>query len=228
MRILGVDSSSMRLTAGVVEETTILAEVSITLSTQRSALFLEAVEQCRKWSGLSWSQIDGFCVTTGPGSFTGLRIGLATIKGLAYGLTKPITVCSTFEAIAHNFVNLSMPLLVLFAAPKDSVCAARFTVVNGTPDQVEPARVLSILELKQRISEPTLLAGPLVINHPTWFQKDFNAFIHLADETNCLVRGAVVARLGLQRLRQGLIADPSTLEPIYLYQWSSRYGTGSG
>ena len=103
MRALGIDSSGMVASVAVVEDTQMLAEYTINYKKTHSQTLLPMLDEIGKMIELDLSTIDVIAVAAGPGSFTGLRIGSATAKGLGLALKKPLVSVPTLEGIAYNF-----------------------------------------------------------------------------------------------------------------------------
>ena len=103
MKVLGIDSSGMVASVAVVEDTQMLAEYTINYKKTHSQTLLPMLDEIGKMIELDLSTVDAIAVAAGPGSFTGLRIGSATAKGLGLALKKPLLSVPTLEGIAYNF-----------------------------------------------------------------------------------------------------------------------------
>lgn len=103
MLVLGVDSSLPLLSVALLNDGALIGEVALEGKGSRNEKLLPSVDWLLTESGIARSSIDLFAVTRGPGSFTGVRIGLATVQGLALALDRPVCAMSTHEAIAHAF-----------------------------------------------------------------------------------------------------------------------------
>lgn len=102
MIILGIDSSFKTASVGILEDDKVIVSYTLNHKRTHSEKLLEMIDMALKIAKLDISDIDAFCVTKGPGSFTGLRIGLATIKGLCHALNKPCYLVSTLDALYEN------------------------------------------------------------------------------------------------------------------------------
>jgi tRNA threonylcarbamoyladenosine biosynthesis protein TsaB len=131
MRILAVDSSSMTGSAAILEDDRIIAECALSLQRTHSERLMPAIDWLFSQSGLSVDQIDLFAVSTGPGSFTGLRIGLGTIKGLAFALHKPAIGVSTLMGLAAGVLAWNGTVITLIDARHQHVFAAGFRVAGS-------------------------------------------------------------------------------------------------
>ena len=102
MKILSLDTSAEVCTAALCEDSKLIAETTVNTGNTHSQTLLPVIEQLLKISETAVSEIDCFACSTGPGSFTGVRIGVSTIKGMAYGKNKPCVSVSTLEALAYK------------------------------------------------------------------------------------------------------------------------------
>ena len=107
MKILGIDSSAETVAFSLIEDRTILASFCGNMKKTHSNTLLPTIEYLLSYAGITASDIDLFAVSVGPGSFTGIRIGVATVKGLSFGANKPICPVSTMEAMAYSFTAYS-------------------------------------------------------------------------------------------------------------------------
>ena len=118
MRILAIDTSTMLGGIAIMDESLLIAESRLNVKSTHSERLMTEIEHCLKQSGVKISDIDVFAVATGPGSFTGLRIGLSTVKGFSYATGKPIVSVPTLEALAWNFPYSRYPVCTMLDARK--------------------------------------------------------------------------------------------------------------
>jgi tRNA threonylcarbamoyladenosine biosynthesis protein TsaB len=131
MKILGVDTATTSCSVAIVDETSLLSEFTIDREETHSKHLMEMIQTAVRMAGLNISDIDGFAVTRGPGSFTGLRIGISTIKGLALASEKPIVGVSSLETLAFQ-VSYSRDLVCpILDARKGEVYFSRYRFQNG-------------------------------------------------------------------------------------------------
>src|SRR5512142_2291842 len=124
MKVLGIDTSTMMGAVGIVDGEELIAELRTNVSVTHSERLMLHVDGLLKSARLTLSDIDGFAVTVGPGSFTGLRIGLAAVKGLAYGTRKPVAGVSTLDVLADNLPYCKYQVCPVLDARKKMVYAA--------------------------------------------------------------------------------------------------------
>lgn len=152
MKILAVDTSARSASAALVENGEIKGEFFINTMLTHSETLMPMVDAVMKSTRCELNEIDCFAVTTGPGSFTGLRIGIAAVKGMAYALGKPCASVSTLEAMAHNFRRLDAIACCVMDARCDQVYNALFDVSGELPKRLCEDRALTINELYGELS----------------------------------------------------------------------------
>lgn len=162
MKLLCFDTSAKTASVAVVEPGKILAECSVTTGLTHSQTMMPLCDSLLKGAGLDLSQIDLFAISHGPGSFTGLRIGIGTVKGLSQGSGKPCVGVSTLEALACNCLGLETLVCPVMDARCKQVYTALFQVLGGYPQRLWEDAALSFEELFQRLSgldRPVMLVG---------------------------------------------------------------------
>lgn len=126
MKILAIDTSTMLGGIAIMEDSKLIAESRLNVKSTHSERLMTEIEHCLKQSVLRIMDIDVFAVAIGPGSFTGLRIGLSTVKGFSFATGKPIVAVPTLEALAWNFPYSKYPVCTMLDARKREVYAALF------------------------------------------------------------------------------------------------------
>lgn len=162
MKILSLDSSATVASVALIEDGRLLAEYTLNNGNTHSETLLPMVETILRDYGLSTDDIDLFAATTGPGSFTGVRIGAATVKGLAFSTRKPCAEVSTLEAIAENLSCREGLICPVMNARRSQVYTALFRAEGGQLTRLMPDSALSIEELDTILSEygePVSFAG---------------------------------------------------------------------
>jgi tRNA threonylcarbamoyladenosine biosynthesis protein TsaB len=198
---------------GVVRDGATLAEGVCRESRSHSASLPALVDGVLEDAGLRIEDVEAVAVSIGPGSFTGLRVGLALAKGIAFAGGLPLVGVPTLEALAHVAdAAVGETICAALDARKREVYAALFAAEASGPRRLTPDLALTPEELAARLAPPCVLLGdagavygevlgtraairPFATHHP---------------------RGDVVARLGLARLAAGDAAHAATLEPVYV------------
>lgn len=164
MLILGIESTAKAASAALVRDGVLLGQYFQCSGLTHSATLLPMAEGLLASTGTDRSALDAVAVARGPGSFTGVRIGVAAVKGLCWALEKPAVGVSTLEAMAWNGVNRGEGTLVCCCmdARRSQVYNALFTIKDGKPERLVPDRAISLEELYAdlaRRSETPFLTG---------------------------------------------------------------------
>ena len=153
MKILAVDTSATPVSAALVDSGRLLGEFYLNIKTTHSQTLMPIVESLLKTTGTDIKEIDVFAVNVGPGSFTGVRIGVASVKGLTMPLDKPCAGVSTLEAMAYGMPYENGIICAVMDARCSQVYNAVFEMKGGTAERLTPDRALSIAELKQELKK---------------------------------------------------------------------------
>jgi tRNA threonylcarbamoyladenosine biosynthesis protein TsaB len=216
MKVLGVDTSTMTAGIGIVEDDEILVELKFSVKITYSEILLSCIDQALKNVGLTIDDLDGFAISIGPGSFTGLRIGLSTLKGLSFATGKPLASVPSLDALAYLSLYCQYPVVTMLDAKKDQVYAAIYETKEGELKRESDYLVIDVEDLAKRISRKTLFVGPgakLYQRKLIELLKD-KAYFSQAEQS--LPSGATVAFLGSKKLILNQFEDIVNLEPLYL------------
>ena len=162
MKILSLDTSAIVASVAITSDRTPLAQYTLNAKNTHSETLLPMVESALNALSLNASDIDLFALSAGPGSFTGVRIGAATVKGLAFASGKPCVEVSTLEALAQNLVFKSGLICPVMNARRSQVYTALFRSNGKELERIMPDSALSIDELDEILSlynEPISLVG---------------------------------------------------------------------
>lgn len=162
MKILSMDSSASVATVALCEDSKLLAEYTVNNGNTHSETLLPMAEAVLKAFSLTPDDIDLFAVSNGPGSFTGVRIGAATLKGLAFASQKPCVGVSTLNALAYNLMNIKGLICPVMNARRGQVYTAIFRSDGGTLERLLPDSAMSVEELDTLLSkygEPVYFCG---------------------------------------------------------------------
>ena len=130
MKILALDTSGPNCSVAVIDENKVIANFNLNLGTTHSQILLPLIDELNKFSNLTLNDIDVFACSIGPGSFTGLRIGIATIKGFAISLNKPVISVPSLTGLAYNVPTFDGIVCTVLDAKNDNVYSALFNVKN--------------------------------------------------------------------------------------------------
>jgi tRNA threonylcarbamoyladenosine biosynthesis protein TsaB len=216
MQILGIETSTRTGSVAVVSEDGIIAQYSLNIEVTHSERLMKTVDRVLTDSGITLGDIGGFAVAIGPGSFTGLRIGLSAIKGLALVTGKPVAAVPTLEALAWNLPHVSFPVCPLLDARKNEVYAALYRFEGGILTQVMAEAAISLVRLAENISGPVIFTGEASRIFKSEIERIFGDRALFAPRAASMPSAAVVGELGLAMIQDGRYTDPDGLTPLYI------------
>ena len=217
MKILSLESSAVACSVAVCEDEKLLAQSFQHSGLTHSRTLLPMCGDLLKNCGLTLEEMDVIAVAAGPGSFTGLRIGVAAAKGLAWPGNKPCAGVSTLEAMAWTLAHMEGDICAVMDARRHQVYNARFASNGETLERLTPDRAISLEELGEelKISGKTqLLVGDGAVLCYTTL-KGLGLDVRLAPPHLQFQSAWGVARCGLELARQGLLTDAAGLAPDY-------------
>lgn len=219
MKILAIDTSTDHLSLAVLDGDHAIARIHKKAPMSHSKLLVPMIDKLLKKAGLEPKDIDAFAIGIGPGSFTGLRIGVATVKGLAYALEKPIIAVPTLDAIAQNAKSFKGIICPVLDAKKDKFYASLYRSDGKIVKRISRYLLLAAKDLMEKVAgyDKILFLGDAVtknkISNPDWHQKsDWKRFMF---KLRWHPRAEVVAALALDKKTKH--TAPEDLEPMYLY-----------
>ena len=162
MKILALDSTAVAASVALCEDEALLGEYTIRNGNTHSETLLPMVESILHFFGLTPNDVDLFAASAGPGSFTGVRIGAATLKGLAFATEKPCIGVSTLEALARNLDSVNGIVCPVMNARRKQVYTAVFRIENGKLTRLLEDSALPLTELDEILrayGEPIHLVG---------------------------------------------------------------------
>lgn len=217
MNILSIDSSSTVATCAIVSENGILGEYTLSNKREHSVILMEIVQKLLENCSLDINNIDGFVVSKGPGSFTGLRIGMATVKGLSFGSNKPYISVSTLDALAYTMSHFNGIVCPVMDALRDSVYTAIYKCNNGEMNQLVEPTAMDLCDLSKYLNETNekvMFVGEGLEKHISYFKENVNnAFF--APKHLSLIRASSLGEIGLKLLSEGIYDDENS-SPLYI------------
>lgn len=212
MKILALDSTATTASVALCEDSALIALTTLNAGLTHSEALLPLVEQLLNRAHLTPADIDIFAAAQGPGSFTGVRIGAATIKGLAFGRNKPCIGVSTLEALSYNLACCDGIICPVMNARRDQVYNALFRAQNGVIARLCEDRAIAVGELTTQLSEysePIYVCGDgasLMSGFPSHPVPDFLLWQN----------GYSVAQCALRLYNEGVRTTDIELAPTYL------------
>ncbi|MBD3184362.1 tRNA (adenosine(37)-N6)-threonylcarbamoyltransferase complex dimerization subunit type 1 TsaB [Candidatus Poribacteria bacterium] len=216
MIILGIETATMTGGVALIDDKRLISEYTLNVKTTHTARLMPALDLILRDSKIDKKQLEGIAVSIGPGSFTGLRIGLATAKGLAIGLDVPMAGIPTLEALASNIPFPEYQVCPVLDAKKKEVYATIYQHVDDKLVKKIPYQVMPPSTLVNHIKEKTIFLGDALDAYRDFFTRELGKLALFAPDAQRLPRAAVIAELGLARLKSGDYMDIVTSEPIYI------------
>ena len=231
MRVFAIDSSGLTATVAVVEDTQTVAEYTINYKKTHSQTLLPMIDEVVKMTELDLNTIDAIAVAGGPGSFTGLRIGSATAKGLGFALNKPLIHVPTVDGLAYNVYGCEDIICPIMDARRNQVYTGIYTFSKkaGTKEGsnlVEPVfqvikmqMAVSIEELAERLNRyrrPVVFLGDGVPVYENILAEKLTVPYSFAPAYMNRQRAAVVGTLGIQYYKAGKFETAEEHRPDYL------------
>ncbi len=218
MPILALETSTLVSSVALGTVDTLLGEITLQTKKTHSELLMPHIDKLLRMAGIKKTELKAVAVSIGPGSFTGLRIGLATAKTLAYALQIPIVGVPSLAALAYGCSVPGVILAPMLDAQKGNVYQAVFQWQNGELQELRATRVVDIQEALEDLTQydlPVLVMGEAAVLHSEKIQK-VGKNLELAKPHLIIQRAASVVGLGHTLLKQGNVEDVMTLEPVYI------------
>jgi tRNA threonylcarbamoyladenosine biosynthesis protein TsaB len=216
--IIAIETATLVCGTAIVRDGAILAEEFIEQKNAHAESIMFLIQRVLSTTGSRLNDVDAVAVSIGPGSFTGLRIGLSTAKGLCYALDKPLVAVPTLTGLAHRAMQsgkITSPfLLAAIDARRDEVYCQLFRVNGKSLESEWDQQDLSIGELAGRLSGLSVsVTGDarqkIVANEQM-------KMLHVVDDEFAVCRAGVIALLGEELAQQGEFIDPILAEPTYI------------
>ena len=227
MKIIAIDSSGLAASVAIVEDDTVLAEYNVQYKKKHSQTLLPMLDEIVKMTDFDVSTVDAFAVAAGPGSFTGLRIGSATVKGLGFALDKKIAAVPTVDALAYNEYGCGDIVCPIMDARRNQVYTGIYTFERNAEhgmdlNTIMPQCTSDFPELVSKLNEigrPVCFVGDGV---PAFFGKikeedtGLNVPYYFAQAGHNRQRAVCVALIAEQYVRDGRLESVDEHAPIYL------------
>jgi tRNA threonylcarbamoyladenosine biosynthesis protein TsaB len=214
--LLALDTSTRTAGIALYDGVQILAETIWTSRDYHTRDLAPVVDEALQRSGIKMSALQAVGVATGPGSFTGLRIGLALAKGIAFGCRIPIIGIPTLDFLAAAQTTSELPLLAILHAGRGRLAVGSYHFQKGLWIADGKMEILDIESLSQRITRPTIVCGELTeAERQALARKRKNVI--LASPARSLRRPGYLAELAWRRWQAGQVDNPVTLAPLYLH-----------
>ena len=219
MKILALDSSGLVASVAVAEDDNLIAEYTVNYKKTHSQTLLPMLDEIAKMTDLDLNTIDAIAVAAGPGSFTGLRIGSATAKGLGLALKKPLIPIPTVEGLAYNLYGTKALICPLMDARRNQVYTGIYEFSGENFKKVEDQMAVPIEEIIRKLNETgreVIFLGDGVSVYKKVIEQQCSIPYSFAPAHVNKQRAGALAALAQQYFREGKIEDPAEHKPDYL------------
>ena len=218
MKILALDTSGPNCSVAILDENKVLANFNLNSGVTHSQVLVPLVDELCKFSNLTLNDIDAFACSIGPGSFTGLRIGIATLKGFALSLNKKVISVPTLEALAYNVPFFDGIVCTVLDAKNDNVYSALYKITDR-PEMIGDYitdDINKLVDELKKYNSKILFIGDGAVSFKERFTNEFKdlAFFmphHLNEQT-----ALSVAKAALDKSYKNEFDTADTINPLYL------------
>ena len=215
MKILGIDTTSRFLCIGIYENGAIY-EYTVETGTKLSELITVTIKRILDNLGWGFGDVDYFACGLGPGSFTGTRIGVATMKGLGFVTQKPIIGIPSLDILAMNADDTDKVIIPAVDARRNSIYCAAFRSKNGKLAKVKPYKLLSEPEFLKQARPGSVMLGDALGAYKEKIQKHTRG-ITMLDKDYWYPKPRHLITLALEKIKAKKWSNAFTIKPIYLY-----------
>lgn len=224
MKILAIDTSTMFGGVAIMDDLYgLIIEIRLNIKSTYSERLMTTIDYALNKSGHKLSDIDAFAIAIGPGSFTGLRIGLSTVKGFAYTTGRPIVSVPTLEALAYHFPYCIYPVCTMLDARKKEVYSAVFRwddegfIRLMNEESVKIEKLLEELKEEKKISnEKVVITGDGALLYKDKIFNTFGKKVIFAPSDKMVPSPSHIAFIGMKKALKGEFSDPITIKPFYI------------
>ena len=217
MLTLAFDTSSKTAAVALLQDDVILYDTIINVGLNHSEVLLPAINQACLQTRIKIAEIDLFACTIGPGSFTGLRIGVSTLKGLVLGTGKPAVGISSLAALALNVSRSSKIICSVMDAGRGQVYIAYYLYnENGLIDQIGTDKVVNPREIIHNPEQEIIFVGDGAIKYADILSNTKTKEINIASVMQQYIRASSVGFLGREKYDRNELLSAENFVPIYL------------
>ncbi|GIW46293.1 MAG: tRNA (adenosine(37)-N6)-threonylcarbamoyltransferase complex dimerization subunit type 1 TsaB [Deltaproteobacteria bacterium] len=216
MLVLGIETSTYAGSVALIEDERVVGEVFINLGPSHSEKLLPIIEWLLREVGLNKEDVEGIAVSIGPGSFTSVRVGVATAKGLAFSLGVPVVGVSSLEVLALNFPFAPFVICSIIDARKGEVFMALFRSLNGSLERISEDTLVRPEHLISIIREKTIFVGDGTLSYRELLKDSLGELALFSTPGLNFPRASNCALIGIERLKKGQKDDVFSLAPKYL------------
>ncbi|UCD31590.1 MAG: tRNA (adenosine(37)-N6)-threonylcarbamoyltransferase complex dimerization subunit type 1 TsaB [Desulfobacterales bacterium] len=216
MKILAVDTATISCSVAVIDKETLLAESTMVRQQTHSKHLMGMIDYIVGLSGLAISELDGFAVTSGPGTFTGLRIGMSAIKGLAMATGKPVVGVSSLDALAMQAAPSPYLICPLIDARREEVYFSTYKFEGGYLKRQMNESVMPPEDVIKYLDEPCVFLGSGALLYQKMLKQMMNKTACFIPPFKGTIKASTVAYLSMYDFESDDTDDIKTLVPYYI------------
>lgn len=217
MKVLGIDTSTSCGAVGLIDDERVISEYLLDIPITHSERLLGAIELVLRDARCAIEDLDGWAISLGPGSFTGLRIGVSTVKGLAFATQKPVAGISTLDVLASQISPTPFLICPILDARKGEVYTAFYRYEGGGfLGRLSGYQAVAPEDLTKKVEEKTIFIGDGVKTYGDFLRDSLPSLAIFPPASLNVPHGSMVAKLGLELLQKGECLDLSTFTPLYV------------
>ena len=213
---LAIDTSTDTAGISLVQDNEVLAELTWRCGQNHTTQLLPQLAHLLNQTGTNLQSLNCIIIARGPGSYNGLRVGMSTAKGLAFGLGIPIIGINTLETEAYQHAETGLPICPILNAGRGEVATAMYHKKDNVWCQLTPEHITTIEALCSQITTATIFCGELTPLITTQLREQLKQRAIIPPPASLLRRASFLAELGQRRLEAGSFDNPASLQPIYL------------
>jgi tRNA threonylcarbamoyladenosine biosynthesis protein TsaB len=214
--LLAVDTATESCGVAIIVDGRVRTALRLNHGQTHSRFLMQAVDSALMLSRMTLSDIDVFAATRGPGSFTGLRIGISTVKGLASGTGKPVVGVSSLEALAHQAEGCASRVCAMLDARRSEVYWCLYEQHHDHLSPITDEQVGPVNSLLDQVEGPCVAIGNAALLHADHLLEKAGPAIQLAPAVCHEIQPDTVAQLAWYRFQKGWADDPDGFVPVYL------------
>lgn len=218
MKILAIDTSGTNCSVAIIDDEKIISDFSLNTGTTHSQNLVPMLEQIQNFSKIELKDIDAIACCIGPGSFTGIRIGIATVKGLAISLNKPVIGVSSLESLAYNVSTFDGTICSIIDAKNENVYAGLYT--NPTcptliSDYVSDS-IYTLIEKLKNVSRKVIFIGDGSLAYEDKLKSALSNNAYFVPKHLNMQLATSLARAAMNYAEKNQYITYDELKPLYL------------
>ena len=216
MLVLGIETSTPTCSVALVDDDRVCAHTMLDLGIHHSAHLFPMIQRVLGDRGVGLSDLDGIAVSSGPGSFTGVRIGAASAKAICMSMGLPLVGVSTLAGLAYSFASEGTPICAMLDARRNQVYIGQYECVKGQLVTRYPDRAAAIEEVMDHLPNPGIYVGDGARAHADRIRDQLGTGAVFVGGTMGHPHAGAIAILGSGLITRGDVSDPDSFEPTYL------------